>query len=302
MLPCDLERHQSFIETLRAAEVRIVWTQHNLIPHDRDPRWEDIYRAWALAADAVIHHSEWGRSRALARWRYGVNTRHAVIPHGHFGNLMSGVVDRESVEESLGLRHGVLRLGVVGAPRPEKRADLVMAAVTSSSRDDVELLVTTDLPAPDDPRIVALPPGRVSREEYNRRLAVIDVLVMPFDDGEMLTTGTVGDAVGIGLPSLVSDWPYLAEVLGDAGIRYGSSASDLTRRIDALDAGQLDRARAAAVRLQAAYDWTRLASRHFELLEQVGTAKLLRGHRPCGSRRPREARRYSVACGCHLMG
>ncbi|HEX3786932.1 MAG TPA: hypothetical protein VHW44_03655, partial [Pseudonocardiaceae bacterium] len=150
-----------------------------------------------------------------------------------------------------------------------------MAAVAASSRDDIELLVSSSgPPAPDDPRIVVLPYERVSREEYNRRLAVIDVLVMPFDDGEMLTTGTVGDAVGLGLPSLVSGWPYLAEALGDAGIRYGSSVSDLARCIDALGTEQLDRARTAAVRLQDDYDWNRLAEKHFELLEQVGTAKL----------------------------
>lgn len=276
MLPCELERHRAFIDALRSAEVRIVWTQHNLIPHARDPRWEPIYKAWAAAADAIIHHSEWGRSRALARHRYAPHARHVVIPHGHFGSLMSDVaaVDRSVVEDSLGLRSGVLRLGVIGAPRPEKRADIAMAAVAASSRDDIELLVTTDLPAPADRRVVVLPFERVSREEYNRRLAVIDVLVMPFDDGEMLTTGTVGDAVGLGLPSLVSAWPYLAEALGDAGIPYGSSVSDLARCIDALDAPRLERARKAAVRLQAEYDWNRLAENHFELLEQVGTAKL----------------------------
>jgi hypothetical protein len=277
MLPAgELAQHQTFIDVLRAAEVRIVWTQHNLIPHARDPRWEAIYKAWAAAADAVIHHSEWGRARALARYRYAPDGRHVVIPHGHFGNIMSEVaaLDRAAVENSLGLRNGVLRLGIVGAPRPEKRADIAMAAVAASSRDDIELLVTTDLPAPDDPRVVVLPHARVSRAEYNRRLAVIDVLVMPFDDGEMLTTGTVGDAVGRGLPSLVSGWPYLAEALGDAGIRYGSTVSDLTRCIDALDTRQLEQARQASVRLQAEYDWTRLAELHFALLEQVGTAKL----------------------------
>jgi hypothetical protein len=34
------------------------------------------------------------------------------------------------------------------------------------------------------------------------------------------------------------------------------------------------RARSAAVRLQATCGWNRLAEKHFELLEQVGTAKL----------------------------
>jgi glycosyltransferase involved in cell wall biosynthesis len=218
-----------------------------------------------------------GRSRALARYRYAGQARHVVIPHGHFGNLMTDLagIDRAAAEASLGLRPGVLRLGVVGAPRTEKRADIAMAAVAASTRDDIELLVCTDLSAPDDPRIVVMPPERVSRAEYDRRLAVLDALVMPFDNGEMLTTGTVGDAVGAGMPSLISDWPYLAEALGDAGIRYGSSASDLTRCIDTLDREQLDQARKASVRLRDDYDWGRIAERHFELLEQVGTAKLL---------------------------
>ena len=279
MLPCDLPRHQTFIETLRAAEVRIVWTQHNLIPHQRDPRWRAIYEAWAAAADAVIHHSEWGRSRALERYRYAPRTVHCVIPHGHFGGLMNDVadLDRASAEASLGLRSGVLRLGVVGASRVEKRVDLAMAAVTASVRADIELLVFAAPPhirPPEDPRIVVFPDVRIPRAEYNRRLAVLDALLLPFDDGEMLTTGAVGDAVGLGLPSLISDWPYLAEALRDAAIPYGSTVGELTACLDALDRQQLDKAADAAKRLRDEYDWARLAESHFELLEQVGTAKL----------------------------
>jgi glycosyltransferase involved in cell wall biosynthesis len=279
MLPCDLERHQTFIETLRAAEVRIVWTQHNLIPHQRDPRWRAVYEAWASAADAVIHHSEWGRARALDRYRYAPRTVHRVIPHGHFGALMREVadLDRGSVEASLGLRSGVLRLGIVGAPREEKRVDVAMAAVGASKREDIELLVfaaPAELEVPDDPRIVVLPHAQVIRAEYNRRLATLDAVLMPFDDGEMLTTGAVADAVGLGLPSLISDWPYLSETLGDAAIRYGSTAQDLTSCLDSLDRRQLKDAASAANRLREGYDWQRIAERHFDLLELVGTAKL----------------------------
>ena len=280
MLPCDLDRHRRFIETLRAADVRIVWTQHNLVPHQRDPRWRAVYEAWAAEADAVIHHSEWGQAQALARYRYAPHVIHRVIPHGHFGNLMTEVadLDRASVEALLGLRSGVLRLGVVGAPRPEKRVDLAMAAVAAATRRDIELLVfagAPDAPVPDDPRIVVFPHGQqVPRAEYNRRLAALDALLMPFDDGEMLTTGAVGDAVGLGLPSLVSDWPYLAETLRDAAISYGSTPADLTACLDALDRPRLARAADAARRLRGEYGWERVAESHFAVLDQVGTAKL----------------------------
>ncbi|MGW7824553.1 hypothetical protein ACWGLF_42285 [Streptomyces puniciscabiei] len=278
--PFEPDFHTALIRILKEHEVRIVWTQHNLIPHSRHPHGEEIYRAWARAADAVVHHSAWGRDLALRRYAYAEHTLHRVIPHGHFGNEMPEVagIDRREVEESLGLRPGVLRLGVIGSPRKEKRVDLAMRAVAASARDDIELLVLSLSPedeVPDDPRIVALPYELVTREEYNRRLVAIDVLVLPFDeDGDMLTTGTVGDAVGMGMPSLVSSWPFLAETLGEAGICYGSSADDLARCLDGLDAGRLDRARAAAKALQPRYDWSRVAEQFLTLLEDTGTARL----------------------------
>ncbi|RKN44901.1 hypothetical protein D7294_07275 [Streptomyces hoynatensis] len=278
-LPCELDRHLALIEGLREHEVRIVWTQHNLVPHDRSPGWVPIYQAWAAAADAVIHHTPWGMGRARARYRYGAHTRHHVIPHGHFGGLMKDVasVDRRAAERSLGLRPGALRFGVIGAPRAEKRADLAMRAVAASSRQDIELLVLSLAPGqvpPDDPRIVALPYEMVPRAEYNRRLATIDVLIMPFDTGEMLATGTVADAIGLGLPSLVSSWPFLTETLGKAGIPYGDTERELTACLDRLDEETLRSAREAAEALKPHYDWERVAELHFAVLEEVGTAKL----------------------------
>ena len=187
-------------------------------------------------------------------------------------------IDRREAETALDLRPGVLRLGVIGAPRPDKDVGLVIDAVRASSRDDIELLVLSlgpdDPPVVDDPRIHTYPYEFVPRSTYNRRLRTIDVLVQPFATGEILTTGTVGDAVGLGLASLVSDWPFLAEVLGNAAIPYGRTREDLTRCIDSLDTGQLTAASAAARRLQSEQSWERAAEATFAVLEQVGTTKL----------------------------
>jgi spore maturation protein CgeB len=109
---------------------------------------------------------------------------------------------------------------------------------------------------------------------YRRRLAAVDALVLPFAAGEMLTTGTVGDAVGLGVPSISSDWPYLTEVLGDAAIVYGQGLADLTACIRGLDREDLERARTAAVALQPTYDWTTVAAQTHDLLEAVGTTRL----------------------------
>jgi glycosyltransferase involved in cell wall biosynthesis len=278
-LGADIARHQRFIDAVLDSGVRVIWTQHNLVPHDKDRRLDAVYHAWAAVADGVIHHSHWGRDRVTERYRFKEGAVHRVIPHPHFGHLAEHAVGatRQEVEAELGLRPGPLRLGVVGAPRVEKRVDVVMEAVAASRRDDVELVVFSLAPGQqplDDERITALPYDYVSRSEYERRLKTIDVLVLPFDDGEMLTTGTVGDAVANGLPCLASDWPFLAEVLGDAAIVYGSTAADLTAAIDGLDPARLASAREASAARQAEYDRARVAEQTFGLLEAVGTTRL----------------------------
>ncbi len=40
--------------------MRIVWTQHNLLPHTEKNDWPAIYQLWADAAMGIIHHSQWG--------------------------------------------------------------------------------------------------------------------------------------------------------------------------------------------------------------------------------------------------
>jgi glycosyltransferase involved in cell wall biosynthesis len=273
----DLGAHRALIEGIRGAGVPIVWTQHNLVGHDRNPEVPAFYEAWAGAADLVIHHSEWGRDRAIDRYRYGAQTRHVVIPHGLFGEGAPGedrAGSRAGVEHDLGLRSGVIRLGVVGAPRLDKDVAMVMRAVTRSSRDDLELLVLSlreGEEAPDDPRIVARPYEMVPRADYDRRLGALDALVMPFDpDGEMLTTGTIGDALAHGLPTIASSWGFLTEQLGDAAITYGRTEDDLLRCLEALDRESLAAAGAAAVRRRPSHRWSHIADLTFAELDRLG--------------------------------
>jgi hypothetical protein len=273
-LSSDFEANELFIDRLRRAGVRILWTQHNLVPHDQDPAMVPVYELWASAADAVSHHSQWGMRRAIETYRYRPDVVHRVIPLMWFGEDAPDRTDadRAAVEAELGLGPSNLRLGVIGAPRPAKRIDLVMEAVVQCTRQDVELVVFSlgaGQSAPDDPRVVGLPYERVPRQVFDRRLRALDVVVLPFEPGLMLTTGTVGDVVGAGLAALTSDWEYLAEALGFAAIRYGQTADDLTACIEQLNPADIDRAGAAARALRSRYDRRRVARLHLEFLRDV---------------------------------
>lgn len=260
----DVGRHRDAVARLKGAGVRIVWTQHNLVPHDKDPRLGAIYGVWAAAADGVVHHSEYGRRRVEARYRFADGAVHRVIPHPHFGHLIG---ERPP-------RTGPIRLGVLGAPRVEKDVQGVLDAFAATTRDDLELHVWSlrgDEVVPDDPRIHVETYRMVDRPLYDERLRSLDALVLPFDEADMITTGTTGDVIGAGIAALVSDWGYLTEALGAAGIPYGD---DLTGTIESLDRDRLEAAGAVARSLRQRVGQERVAALHLELLEAVGTTRL----------------------------
>jgi hypothetical protein len=251
-----------------------VWTQHNLVPHDKDPRLPEISAVWAEAADGVIHHSEYGRRRVEERYHYRDDAVHAVIPHPHFGHLSTERAPQGPGADGEDLRADApIRLGILGAPRAEKDVQSVLDAFAATTRDDLELHVWSlaDEVVPEDPRIHAEPYRMVDRARYDERLRSLDALVLPFAEADMITTGTAGDVVGAGIAALVSDWGYLAETLGEAGIPYGD---DLAATLQRLDRSTLETAAAEARSRRESCSQERVAALHLALFETVGTTRL----------------------------
>ena len=273
----DLAAHRAVIADLADHDIPIVWTAHNLTPHEkRADAYDPIYTAWAEAVDAVIHHSAWGEQRMRDRYRFADRCRHEVIAHGHFGELWqsAGLPDRAEAERRLGLSSGKLRIGIVGAPRAEKLVQVTLDGMALCRRRDVELVCWSLGPkdvVPEDPRIAVAEPYRmVDRPTYATRLAACDVLALIFDPaGDMLATGAAADAVGLGLPVLRSDWGYLAETLGGGGIAAGHTVDSVAAAIDGLTPAVLDSARQAAGQRRNDLGWDGLADRTFDLFERV---------------------------------
>ncbi len=273
--------HAGLVATLADRGIPVVWTAHNLTPHDRNPEvYDPIYQQWADTADAVIHHSEWGRDRMLARYRFRPDCRHEVIAHGHFGELwpLATTLSRAEAETRLGLAPAPLRIGLVGAPRVDKRVVEFLEGVRQATRTDIQVVcwsLRIDESAPDDDRIAVAEHYRgVNDAVYATRLAACDLLAFPFDpDGDMLATGTIADAIGTGTPALVSDWPFLTEMLGDAGIRSGHTAPEIAAALDALTPESVARAETAIAALKSEFDWAPLATRTADLFDRVVLAE-----------------------------
>lgn len=269
----DPEHTARTIGQVRATGTGIVWTQHNLLPHRaKTDEAQACYQLWAAAADAVIHHSEAGKARALDTFTYGVETSHHVIPHGHWGafHQAHAATSRAEVEAAEGWPRAALRLGVIGAPRDEKDVQLVVDAVAASGRTDVQLVARVDnhTVVPDDSRIVA-ETHHTPTDTYLRRFRAFDAVVLPFTRSGMLTTGTAFDCIASGVPAITSNWDFFDETFAGADIRFGSTVDDLAACIDELTDDRLAAARSATLALQPDYEWDTIADRTAAVLEEV---------------------------------
>lgn len=270
----DPQRTAATIEQVQRSGVKILWTQHNLVPHmDKSDDARACYALWAVAADAVVHHSECGREVAQATYTYGPATRHHVISHGHWGPVHDrhAAADRSTVEHLEGWGNAGLRVAVIGAPRDEKDLESVVAAVAACDRDDLQLVIRADdrITTSPDPRIV-LDRGGVDEARYVRRLAAIDALVLPFRPEGMLTTGTAFDAIAAGVPAITSEWAFFDETFAGTDLRYRST-DELTTLLDGLTAGDLA-ARGAAVRSRReAHEWGDSAAATLTAIEELLT-------------------------------
>lgn len=274
------ERTAEVLEQVKATGTAIVWTQHNLLPHFfKSDEAAASYQLWAEAADAVIHHSQVGREVALAAYRYGPNTVHHVIPHGHWGREYEAVAStsRQDVELSEGWAPCGLRVAVIGTPRVEKDLQLVVDAVAASQRDDIQLVIRVDLSVavPDDPRIIA-EFGHLDFSHYLRRVKAFDAIILPFAPTGMLTTGTAFDCLGAGVPAITSDWDFFDETFAGADIRYGSTVEDLTRCLDEITPQKLERSHQALIERRPAFDWDPIADQTLAVLEAAALNKAKR--------------------------
>lgn len=273
----DPERAAEVLEQVKATGTAIVWTQHNLLPHFfKTDEAAASYQLWAGAADAVIHHSQAGYDVALATYDYGPNTKHHVIPHGHWGREYETVASttREDVELAEGWAPCGLRVAVIGTPRVEKDLQLVVDAVHACARDDIQLVIRVDLSVavPDDPRIIA-EFGHLDFSQYLRRVKAFDAVILPFAPSGMLTTGTAFDCIGAGVPAITSNWDFFDETFEGADIRYGESVEDLTRCLDNLSPEALDHSRQALIDLRPTFEWGPIANRTLAVLEAAALSK-----------------------------
>ncbi len=264
----------------RLLGLRLVWTVHQVLPHERAGMLDVAAgRLLALLADGLVAHDQATAEEAERRLRPRRPVR--IVPHGSYRGVYAQRRGREATRLRLGIPRGAFVFLAFGQLRgykgigslldafralPDEKARLLVAGRAS----DGDAAVRVRAAAAIDPRIVPWLEV-VPDEDVADLYAAADVAVVARADGG--TSGSLVLALTLGTPVVAAaTGAYPELVRRDAGWLFdpkdpGALEAALA---SALASGHELAARAKAAAASAdALDWDVVAARLAELLRSI---------------------------------
>jgi glycosyltransferase involved in cell wall biosynthesis len=256
------------LRTCRMIGVHLVWTAHNVLPHEQ-VFGDDISarRALVEASGLVLAHSQSTLDELAA---IGVVPhRSAIIRHGPFGSRRSAESSRTP-----GFGDGPRQFLFFGFVREYKGVDDLLAAFAALPEDVAAHLTVAG--RCDDPslrsRLRELASGggpnillrfeHVPADEVSQMLAAADVVVLPFL--RATTSGSAMLALSYGRPLIVPNLTAFADLPDQAVLRYDGGVTALAAalvRLARADGDKLATMSAAARGYAFQTTWQEIAER-----------------------------------------
>jgi glycosyltransferase involved in cell wall biosynthesis len=211
------------LRRMRARGLRLLWTCHNLLPHESHSRAVDIAVRIALSrfADVTVVHSA-DAARKLRRW-FGHTGPLVTTLMGNFSGFYPDPPSRAEARAALGLPAEGVVLLFFGYLRPYKGVDALIRAFRQLPDRDVSLVVAGGYIsqafrdevvgiAAGDPR-VRLFLGVVPDADVSRYFAAADLVALPFR--RILTSASLMLALSQGVPVIVPATRALSDYIND---------------------------------------------------------------------------------------
>ena len=269
---------------LKLMGIKVVWTVHNLLQHERQhPRLDLLFtRIAAHLYDHIIVHCEAAKEAVIKAYRLPQTFKKkiSVIPHGNYLGCYENSISRSVARECLGFQDEHIVFLYIGQIRPYKGVPLLMDTFLGL-RDPRARLLIAGKPATDqlkeeieeraqrDPRIV-LRLTFIPNNEVQLYLNAADVVVLPYRD--ILTSGAAILAMSFGRPVITPRLGCMAETIdeGKGGFLYDPEREgDLLRAMQ--EALKADLAGMGKYNLNKArkLDWDEIAKMTSEVYKSV---------------------------------
>lgn len=218
---------------------QLVFTAHNVLPHDTGNRYADIYRRWYSFVDAIIVHAKDSKDDLVRQFGVDEDKVH-VIMHGLLSMQENITFTPERLQE-LDMRYGLrgkMVFASLGAQSFYKGVDLLVEVWMSTAelRDNnqLKLLVVgpnkgVDVsPLHDIPNVV-VNEERIPDDEFFYLLARTDVYLLPYRS--ISQSGALLTALSLHVPVLATAVGGLKEPFsqGRIGWQMNQASSDTLR-------------------------------------------------------------------------
>lgn len=220
----------SLIAAARLRGAALVWTAHNLEPHERSH--QRLLRAFlglfVAQVDLVIGLSAASHEALVERYPSLRGRPFVVIPHGHYKDVyVGGEPDRLQCRRNLGLAQNRRTLLMLGYIRPYKNVAGLVNAFVRMPEVQAQLAIVGRVSsaalaegirraASDDERVrLSLSPASV--DDIVSWHAASDVVVLPYGGLSSLNSGAALLALSLNRPVVMPDGPSARELLEQVG-------------------------------------------------------------------------------------
>lgn len=215
----------------RARGARVVWTVHNIAPHDIHHAWlEAGFRsAFVRLLDGLTFLSAASRDEVLATHPELKAIPYAIIPHGHYKPIIDAPQARSAARQQLNLPADKFTFLHFGLVREYKNIPLLVREFLALERPDVFLIIAGSAGSRGPLRteieqIVAdrdnirLDLRYIPEQTLHAYLAACDCVVLPYK--KVLNSGSVMLALSAARPVVAPAVGSLVEIAGPVGPRW----------------------------------------------------------------------------------
>lgn len=265
---------------LKLKGTRIVWTAHNVAPHDAfRPRLSQRFMNWFIQrCDGFIFMSEDSKNAFFKHYPAPGKLEYAIIPHGHYRNSYPAAIDQQQAKAALGLLPDKKVLLFCGMIKPYKNVDNLIRVFNQARLEDYSLVVAgspetgalaNDIKhlAEDNPD-VHLFLRFIPDNELHTYLSAADIVILPYR--AIFNSGALLLALSFDKPVIaphIGAMVVLQKQLGEAWIhsyRDDIQAETLQEAIRQLE--QVDRPPVCPL---DEYDWDHLAEATIKLYQRL---------------------------------
>ncbi len=214
---------------LRIIGIKLVWTVHNLRPHESVSLKSDwlIAKFVTALANAIIVHGSTAKEEVVSAFNLKNNKKIFVIPHGNFIDQYKNTVDSTSARARLNIADSKLVLLFLGKIRPYKGVLQLIDAFKTLKADELNVeLIIAGSPSNDDfsntlklkiagVKGIRYKPGFVPQNEIQLYMNACDVAVFPYQ--QILTSGSVILAMSFARACVAPKLGCIRDILDDKG-------------------------------------------------------------------------------------